>query len=329
MPETLEKKSEVEKKEHGPKISMHIFYSSHGTAKDYENLKKAFEKADIYVPEIHGWTPSDLDDLNRISQGEAMPRKASPGEDPESDVDVFEEQMIYNSKKPIILADIPQSLEATVERQNIEKLDNKVYESFVDGEFSECLRFAREYVVTKANAILKREQAIKQNLKKQVQQFFNNNPEYANKKEVNILIALGSVHTKLYHDFKKSREQISREFSDMPYVYGLSEEATRRVLFSKEVKDDLLAKGIAGVFLGTYLYRLSNNSHKIDKVIHLLLDSLTLEDIEQISKNTARARIGFLGRRYIDRVCEELASYGIPIPKDEQEMDVLLEKGKK
>src|SRR6185503_19683295 len=93
-----------------PKLHFDFFFGAHVTLKDTEGLEKRFQEADIYVPELSGWTERAKQTFNDVSYGRITPKEAIL----EYHVDESEEgleffnallNMIYKSYKPIILID--------------------------------------------------------------------------------------------------------------------------------------------------------------------------------------------------------------------------------
>lgn len=89
-----------------PKVSIDIFYSSHETKRDVEGLKRRFKKADIFVPELSGWTPEALLFFNNASSGK-MKLIDMVGTVKSSPYLLELSNIIYNSGKPIVFIDVP------------------------------------------------------------------------------------------------------------------------------------------------------------------------------------------------------------------------------
>lgn len=97
-----------------PKISVNIFYSPHGTDKDFEGLDEQFRKSDIYIPEAFGWSPAYLGLLRAISAGKVSPEVVLKGLRINKNSEYYARdkklyELIYNSQKPIALVDLPEN----------------------------------------------------------------------------------------------------------------------------------------------------------------------------------------------------------------------------
>lgn len=223
---------EKEKKEkEGPEISYHFYFSPHATAKDFENLERAFEKADVYVPEKISWTKKVKKVYEDLSQGKTTPEKLL--EDKELAKDFIDKrvfnpktaktthqfkewEIIYNSKKPILFADIP-SEDKNFFNNGLElnSIQSRAYELFISGDFENSLATFRSFLEGLAKRQLEREKKIKENLDKEIGKFLKVNPDYAKKEKLKVLLRLGAGHSKIYLDFlkEKGRSAVSREFS--------------------------------------------------------------------------------------------------------------------
>jgi len=240
----------------------------------------------------------------------------------EGSAGLHELEIIHNSKKPILLADMIMADVDLIRKQKISELALEAAVSyFWNGEFQRALERARIHLNCCAEAFKEREEKIKINLKDKLKKFLAEHPEYAKKKELQILIRLGAMHTGVYHKLKNENLLVSREFSQPTFVYPFLGEALRRIIFGKPVDDELLAKGLIDHPLITRLKRISNDTDKITKVARKLLAPLRLQDIEQISKNSSQSRA-------ID-ISEELEKFNIKIPQSEKEMNEILGINKK
>ncbi len=309
----------AEQKEKEPEISYHFFYAIHKTAKDFEKLEQALQKTDIFVPETFRWTPLVKSFFQDVSQGRMPPEALLAGrpgyEKTSAKFRIFE--IIHNSKKPILFADIPATDTELI------KKDEEAIAFFIQakslfekGDFQESLQKLLSYVTAFSKADIERENKIKENLKIEIKKFLQEHPEYLKKKELKVLISLGAGHTKIYHNFKKENLPVSREFSQSPYVYLSHSEADRRIVFNKKTKKELLAKSIIEEFLYPYLEKLTNDSVKIQRTLRKLSAKLTFKNIEQISKN--------FGKNPETNILAELKKLNIKIPSSEKAMNEIL-----
>ena len=94
-------------REREPRIHVTFFFSAHDTAEDFAKLDPLIKAADVYIPEASGWNQADLEETQKISQGEITPKALSKpiSERTASDVEII---LLYNSKKEIAFIDIPE-----------------------------------------------------------------------------------------------------------------------------------------------------------------------------------------------------------------------------
>lgn len=308
-----------ELKEKEPKISYHFFYTPHMTAEDYKNLAAAFAKTDIYVPEVVFLSPLFQELFQGIANGEITPEEVLGSEAASQPGRERELEIIYDSKKPILLADIAYDDALVKEFEKAESFGQKAKEFFMSGHFKESLEQLYSYLKGYAEVQIKREEKIKINLEAKLKEFLKNNPDYAKKKDLRVLIRLGDFHTKIYQEFKKEKRPVSREFNELPMVYSSLVEAKRRIVFDKEISDELMARGIIETLIEPYLDQLTSDTVKSQAVNRKISTQLSLKDIERISKNYAK--------NPKTDIIAELKKFKIRIPKSEEEMDERLDTG--
>jgi len=307
-----------ETKEEEPKISYHIFYAPHVTAKDFENLKNAFDKADIYVPEGERWSFRTKDLLNRLSQGEITPEELAAKEFINSKSAYFKEyEMIYNSKKPILFVDLPFSHELITTSKRNDELGNESLKLFAKGDFEFSFKTMRQHIINEAGYEKKREELIKKNLEEEVKKFIKTDSKLKDKSDVKVLLSLGAVHTGIYHNLKKEKAPVSREFSRQPYIFDSMGQAIREMMFSRRKKPDKLLLARALVESKMFVYyinrRISYDSGKLMLTARKISSHLNFKDVKNISKE--------LGKDSSRTIMDVLEKRGIEIPKTEEEMD--------
>lgn len=308
-----------EHKEHEPKINYHFLYSPHRTAEDFSKLEEAFKKADIYVPEAAGWTPEDKKSFQGISEGMVRPEEI--GWDPSS-ARFFELKLLYKSKKPVLIADIPSSDENELLTDKTTPIGARSFEAFRTGRFSESLVLMRKYIKMLAESQLGREKEIKKNLDAEIENLLKSEPEHSNKKELTVLIALGAAHTPIYQKLNRENRNVSREFNPSQFIYSWIVEAMRRVEFDKKLDDEVLARAILSWDVDGLLYEITNSTEKVFRVSRKIIGKLSLKDIKNISEKAGK------NGGEID-IVQELEARGIKVPRTEEEMDRLVGPYKK
>lgn len=333
LKQKLEKISEKEAPKDFPKISINILYGSHGTKEDLAGLgfRKKLRESDIYIPELLGWKKSDLKRLNEFSFGGASM----------TDIDLWisgflkimsgfaieQIRAIRNSFKPITAIDLPDS------NSIVKAYKKSVLGAItISGGFSNGLNAIRETYKTFATLNKIREEYMISHLIPQVQEVLESFPNLKKKKELRILMTLGSAHTAVYQNFKRDRLSTEREFNSMPYIFTFAGEARRRYMFDKKVDDQLTAKVMLELLLPKELASIypgskDKNDGKRSYFIRRIIDTFDMKDAEEIynawltgknRKEQQRKRAGLFFMK--------LNQKGIVLPKSEQELDDFLAK---
>ncbi len=283
----IEKSVEKETKEKKPKISYHIFYGFHTTSKDLEKLGQAVEKADIYIPELVKWRAEDINDYNQLSQGEITPNELATKNYISQKSNFFKEfQIIYNSKKPILFVDLPEGHELFSERRKACMFHDQAMYLFANGKFQPAIEKMRKHIKGYSDYLIKRDEVIRANLERKVDELIKSHPKLKKKKEIKALLALGVGHTPFYHRLQKEKLPVSREFSNQPMVFHALGEAERRLRFFKEseIDKDVLARVFIEELLDYVLQGEIEDTNKRMMVKRSISSKLIFEDIAEISK---------------------------------------------
>lgn len=326
--------TETEKKKE-PKISYEILHSAHETATDFKKLAQAFSEADVYVPECVDWTPEISADFNALSQGKKTPEELMNKYDlPENSAWVRELEIIYQSQKPILFPDLGKGHELDALNEKASTFFDWSFKKFKQGNFSEALKTMRDFVQTAAEYWEKREGIIEDNLKIQLNDLVRNK-ELKNKKEIKVLLSLGASHTSVFHSLKEKEPLTKRQFPDLPFVFLSQDEAVRRARFSKEIKDELLAKIFVENPLCNYFCSITEDSSKALKITRQLSAKISFEEIKNLSENWHKDQLADRGvhalleglglTRELSPVLRKFfQNKGIKIPESEKEIDKML-----
>lgn len=324
-----EPQTSKEKKEE-PKISYEIFYSPHETAKDIAGLEELFRHCDIYVPEARNWTPELLADFQALSQGEKTPnevgKKYYNALEKSAKFKTFE--IIYKSRKPILFADLGAGHKLEKIKSQVSALHAQSFNDFGEGNFQLALQTMRESVAKEAEYHQKREEIIKANLKTKIKELIENSPQFKNIEEIKVLLSLGSFHTQFFHSLKKEKPSTLWQFANLPLVFMSEDETIRRIIFSKELKDELLAKIFIEHFLNNYFDRITDDSRKINRIIRKMTAKISFDEIKKLSENwTGLDKLaGQLG--FPPSLADFFRDKGIKIPENEKEIDEMLGENK-
>ncbi len=280
--EGAEDKKEREKE---PKVSFDILYGSHLFPNDLKKIENTFDDADIYVPEQEGWSKGSLLLFNEISKGNVS--AAGVAQEigiPPNSFQFKQLKMIEGSKKPILFVDLPSEHKLVKKQNKIRESWSEVHKSFAKGDFELALEKERWQIKSEADYQKKREEFMRKHLEKEVQKLIKENPQLKNKEKVKVLLRMGIAHTRLHHDLKKHKLPVSEQFTSTPLPFSSSEEAIRRAMFSKEISDELLARGIFESLIFQNAIKVTDDSVKANLLRRKISSKLSLEDIKKISK---------------------------------------------
>ncbi len=328
-PTNLEKSSGTERQSR-PKIIYQIHYAPHGTPEDQRGLHELIHQADIYIPEGFGNSALSKIMYNAISQGRKTPEEATQqmiGSE-FSETSLGELNSLYGTKIPVTFIDIPAYDNLFIEGEPTLSLSV--------GNIDELFQSVRSYLMKISESDKRREQHMLDQLKPMVDTTLDEYPELKAKKQLRVLLSLGSFHTRIYHELQKSGQDVVREFGEMPPVYSLHDEAERRMIFNKPVSDELVSQVLLEIILDDF-YRdqmqgLCKGSTKISRYIRLVASSFTLDEIRNfilgfvplanLANITTFTQVEPL-RKGLDFFLKEK---GISIPTTEKELDSLLDQ---
>lgn len=278
-----------------PSIAINIFYGSHQSAEDQKRLGEAFQKADVYVPEVPGWNPETLKIFRSVSDGRLEPRDAIRRlGNFFRESRLAELKILYNSKKPVIFVDVP--VRHPIDLRIVSQL-NRLSESIdflVLNTFRGNIEGVREVIRNFAQTQKEREDYMLLNLKPKIEEFLKEHPELKGKKKLDILLNLGAVHTNLYRSLKKDNQEVGRTFNDMPTIFSHTEEGIRRSLFGKDIKDELAAKIILELLfkdeLEQWTSEKTKDSIEQNKIYRAIFSQISIKDAEDLFNRARRSK---------------------------------------
>ncbi|MBI4096467.1 MAG: hypothetical protein HY425_01990 [Candidatus Levybacteria bacterium] len=313
-----------------PKISIDILYARHETREDLAGFRERLKESDIYIPESSGWRKETLRRFNDLSFGgiRALRNPTDMILGFSRNGGFFAEQIraIRNSLKPITIIDLPAG-------HPIMKEYNKTLNSIVyRGGFSDMFNAFKENFRRFAELNKEREDYMISHLFPAIQEVLERFPNLKKKKELKILMTLGSLHTAVGQNFQQSGLDTKREFNRRPYLFDFQNEVRRRYSFDKEVSDQLAAKAL----LDSWFWKELSNKYPSRKdkdggekiaFVRKIIDAFDIKDVEEIynaalmvkGKNKKR-------RRSNELFFTKLDQKGIILPKTEQELDEFLAK---
>ena len=273
--------------EHGePSLSVDIFFSAHDTPKDFEKLADFLPRADIYIPEVIGWSSVDQAHYDAVSEGRKTPKEiieslkiTTPDMYPLHDTKLKEFEILHNSRKPITFIDIPLRHPLT---QRFNTLDTAFLESLT-GHFEDDLGSYKNFLQQIAQFQKEREEYILSQFKPQIADLLDSHPELKGKTDLHVLVALGSLHTPIWHSLKKSGQKTTAFFKSKPYVYSHENEAIRRNMFGKEVSDELVARAyLESEFFAQFTPARDEDTEELAILMRNIIDQFCTTDVKAV-----------------------------------------------
>ncbi len=355
------KKPSKEAKSGSPKIRFEFFFTHHATAEDLKGFEEKFKEADIFIPETAGWTQEYRIMLDDVSAGRrtvedvlrgSMEKIRQEAKDPNFSLpptgDVLKIflriykgrvlELLYNSKKPVFLLDLPQGhalnkySDDTHEKVNEIEIDfNKPFEDILGGHKQDVKAFTDAQKAREAY-FLSGLTELKEKLEKNPGRF----AALKGKKEIRALIPFGAVHTRLYHHLKRSGEETARTFSGKelgtPYVLGThTADIIRQSYFDKEVSDELAARSIFSYFIGALIYqnlsRPPADTRLTSLFVRSIVNKFSFEEIKMMFDavrisvpNSEQALFMLIEQKFVEK--------GVKIPGSVEELESVIQTTK-
>lgn len=310
-----------------PKISIKIFYETHNP-EDWENFRDLLQKngVHIYIPEFVCWIKRDLRMFRDISEGKITPETAIEKYDVVPGSATHEElKALYNSRIPIGIIDVPERslLGKRLIRHELSFFSSFPYPPSPESSFEKTIKDFRKWIETFASLQREREEYMLSQLPRKIEELIKNHPELKSEKEIRVLMSLGGGHTSIWHRLSRKGEKVKAEFSYMPFVFPILEEAIRRYMFGKEVSDKLIAQALAERFFKKeykdYFDSLTSNSSKRTLFIRMFISSLEEKDVKEIFERLKTEEAKSVWESILQRK-------GFKIPETEEEMDKIIAK---
>ncbi len=210
-----------------PNIETHFFFNSHATTEDGQMVANRLDDKYIFIQENAGWDKERLETWHKISKGEFTPEQAIENEKgrgkaffwPDYFKAIFEK--LQGTNKEVLLVDIKSDSEIYNEIYDLMRKDG-IYWNILDRSKSfeeNCERIAD---VSELESITQkeRENEILDNMKTSLLELLKEKPELQGKENLKILFSMGAFHTRLYHEMKKSGDNVSREIPSSSYTFN-------------------------------------------------------------------------------------------------------------
>lgn len=292
-----------------PRITYQFFFAPHATAADAQGLQEIFDKADIFIPEDSNWTQRGLDNMRKIAAGKHKGKAALVPSDYDPYIRMLG-QMLYNSQKPTTFVDTPKGFE------------NEYIKIEPDwtGNFSDMLSSTKRDIENYSRYQKKREQYMLDHLEPRIRELLEEYPLLKEKKELKVLLSLGSVHSLMYDKLLKSGVQAERFLRHSVTSFSFRAEGLRCCLLNKEITDGLAAKifleRLFVVLSGDIITTVTDDTQKQGKVWRKIANEFSFEDAEKLFKSSKKG--------HPENAIKFLQEKGIRLPQSEKEVDEFL-----
>lgn len=267
------------------KPELTFYFSAHHHPKDFEQMRREFEEADIYISEQHGWTQDDLETIRAISAGTQTPAHLRKGQTAQTAGET-EDELLYNSHKPVCFVDLPEGHELEKADDGQEDLSRATGE-FENNDFEDAIHSTQTAAEKAADFLEQKDQWIAENIKREIPKILEEHPEFRNKNQIKILVQMGASHLpirRLVADSFQTRRAGEKDFS-----FGFYDELIRHKRFSKETPEALPPRALLEIYLKkAFDQEIQAIPHQ--EFVHALrkqFSALTTDHIHQISVNVA------------------------------------------
>lgn len=303
------------------KLNIDFFLAPHGEAQDISHLAEHFSQADVLVLESLHYSQQIEDIHNMVSRGEVSPEQLQA--DPLT-TEIL--KIIFNTKKPVLLVDIPSGSpedakinEFDSDRKQARKEGNKL---FYDGKFDESLEKRKTQVGVEFQEKEFRESYILNALQTKIESFKKAHPEIENPDDLKILAHYGRAHLSLFRKAQQAGLAEVRHMNSRVSVLLSEDEILNRKFLGKEADNYLYARIILENFVFLAMQKKPNlNNDQANWLTRKIVDGLNLDDIKEIS-NRMGQQTGTTDK--FKALNQFLQKKNVVIPSTEEEMKIIM-----
>lgn len=219
------------------KIDIHtqFIFAPHTDPEDLNEVEKAIEWADIYVPESTGHDSYTTKVYQMVADGLMMPPVNLPP------FETAELKMLYRfgRGKRIFILDIPLDSPSFQAHTNFKPYVlnfSNTYEATIEGIKNSIQSYTKTVLIPKEEHIIK-------GIRERINQDLSKNLYLRKKKELNVLIFLGAVHTNVFIQSKSHLDNegsASRSFPGPMYIFDYESQAQREQIFNGHINDSTI-----------------------------------------------------------------------------------------
>lgn len=265
-----------------PKIKATVYLAPHGNKADAEGSRAFIEDADVILYEDTTQSESTWEVLNDVAKGRYGINLdgvvSSLGE--YNDVLV---RTIHKTGKVLDSIDIGETSEE-------KEFDKKLRETYRQPlpktlTYGASVEWARHRFTRIAKMQSDREEAMIRKFEPRMGYIFEDHKELVDKDEVNVLITLGSMHSRIIPLLKEMGVDVRMEHSgDSTYIYDYSWEVQRAFMRQKDVSDELIQRAMIDDIVLLSYYPLVDKGVPNDDVL-----TYAREVVKNLSEDDMRA----------------------------------------
>jgi hypothetical protein len=291
--ESIERGKTPENKEAKlPKLSFDFFFGPHGTVEDAAGLEERFAKADVFIPELFGWSEAALNVYNDLSYGRITPEDAMKLFK-KDDFNGFMSaifKMIYKSYKPIVFADASRETNKKNAINNDEERFKMHFGNTIG--FEKKLAEFRQYLKNEAETEKTREEHMISNLYPSLLEALKGRPDLLNQKELKVLLFLGAAHTGVSTRLSSFNQDVTRKFRSSVTLFPYQVEAMRAMAMDRPADNLLVAQSLLerliAPFIANYADKITKDSQKVIFSVRNVVSEFELEEIRDIFSEQGR-----------------------------------------
>lgn len=265
-----------------PKFLLNLDLVTHVKASDLSpETKVRMRDADIIVVESVRWDSDTYEFLNDISQGKINPDDWARDVDEEDVKNSFKYEYyknLYNSKKPVLVIDLPESKVSEMDKvvDNFQKLRKEVWEKEGDN-FESILKIIRLTLEKDEKLSEARNEFAVKFLPILMKKFLDNHEKLKEKEKLNIQITFGSLHSPLVKMLKNNFE--TKTFLHEK-VIPQSIKMRHRIANKLEVSDEEIARYWLHQVVSDYVYENYENPEELDLKMEKEVFGLSISEIK-------------------------------------------------